>query len=94
MSEKRQETPERGSSAYVNLGRLSAIITILPATMAAGWALGHYAIDRLFGVAPWGSVFFILAGGGVGFYEITRILISSQDDRRKDRSQDSHDDPH
>ena len=69
---------ERKSSFYSAMGRLSAIITIIPASMAAGWMFGHYLLDRYLGTYPWGSICFILIGAGAGFYEITRILTSDR----------------
>ncbi len=61
-------------SDYTRMGRLSAIITVLPASMAAGWFLGYYLVDKLFGTFPWGSVSATLLGAGAGFYEIIQIL--------------------
>jgi len=75
--------PERESSFYAALGGLSAIITIIPASMAAGWMLGHYVVDRYLGTGPWGTIVLILIGAATGFYEIIRILIPSQ--RKADR---------
>ena len=62
-------------SFYTRVGRLSAIIMILPASMAAGWVTGYYLIDRPFGLFPWASIALILLGGGAGFYEIFRLLV-------------------
>jgi len=56
------------------MGRLSAIITILPASMAAGWFLGYYIVDKPFELFPWGAVSGTLLGAGAGFWEIIRIL--------------------
>ena len=61
-------------SFYTILGRLSAIITILPSTMAVGWVAGYYLVDRNFGTFPWGSVILCLIGAAVGFYEIFQML--------------------
>lgn len=69
-----------GQPAYARMARLSAIITILPASMAAGWVLGYYVVDRLFGTFPWGAVSATLLGAGAGFYEIIRILAIDQRD--------------
>ena len=69
-----------GQSVYTRMGRLSAIITILPASMAAGWFLGYYLVDKLFGCFPWGAVSATLLGAGAGFYEIIRILAIDQRD--------------
>jgi F0F1-type ATP synthase assembly protein I len=55
------------------MGRLSAIITILPSAMAAGWILG-YLLDRLAGTFPLLAIVTTLIGAGAGFYQIARIL--------------------
>jgi ATP synthase protein I len=75
MSNRGQENGDR-ESLYALIGRLSAIITILPSSMAAGWAIGHYIVDRLFGTGPWGAVVLLLIGAGAGFYQIAAILMS------------------
>jgi F0F1-type ATP synthase assembly protein I len=64
-------------SFYARLGRLSAIIMILPASMAAGWIIGYAIVDRLFDLFPWGSIVLTLAGAGAGFYEIVRLLMTT-----------------
>jgi F0F1-type ATP synthase assembly protein I len=56
------------------LAKLSGIIAILPASMAAGWILGFFVADRYLNTFPWCSIAFTLAGAGAGFYEILRIL--------------------
>ena len=56
------------------LARLSGIITILPASMAAGWMLGYFLVDHYLHIFPWGSIILTLLGAGAGFYEILRIL--------------------
>jgi F0F1-type ATP synthase assembly protein I len=61
-------------SFYSRIGRLSSIIFILPSTMAAGWVLGYYLIDRYFSIYPWGSLSLTLVGAGAGLYEIVKIL--------------------
>ncbi len=61
-------------SFYARMGRLSAIIMILPASMAAGWVLGHFLIDRTFSTFPWGGIVAAILGAAAGFYEIYRIL--------------------
>ena len=71
----------RDSSFYARLGRLSAIITILPATMAGGWIVGFFVVDRHLGSFPWGSVIASLLGAGAGFYEIVRLLMLDQRDK-------------
>jgi F0F1-type ATP synthase assembly protein I len=75
---------ERNGSFYALVGRLSAIIMILPASMIAGGVVGHYVVDRFMGTTPWGTIVFILAGAGAGFYEISRLLVSTQHDRPRD----------
>jgi len=70
--------PERESSFYSAVGRLSAIITIIPASMAAGWVVGHYIVDRYLDTNPWGGIVFILIGAAAGFYEIVQILAPSR----------------
>jgi len=76
-------------SFYAALGRLSAIITILPASMAAGWIFGHYVVDHYLDITPWGGIVFILIGAAAGFYEIFQILTPS----RRKPDDPSHDDP-
>jgi hypothetical protein len=78
---------DRGSlmnrhSVYARIAKLSAIISVLPASMAAGWFLGYYVVDGIFGTYPWGAILLTLFGAGAGFYEIIRILeIDRQDSR-------------
>jgi F0F1-type ATP synthase assembly protein I len=59
---------------------------ILPASMAAGWLLGYFVVDRFLSSFPWGSIVFILFGAGTGFFEIVRILIPARG--KGDRSTD------
>jgi F0F1-type ATP synthase assembly protein I len=59
---------------YVKLAKFSSIVMILPSSMAAGWLLGYFGIDRWFGIYPWGTILFIMIGAGAGFYEIIRTL--------------------
>jgi F0F1-type ATP synthase assembly protein I len=63
------------------LARLSGIIMILPASMAAGWLIGYYVLDRYLHTFPWGSIVLILSGAGAGFYEIVKILAPDGKDR-------------
>ncbi len=63
-----------GHSFYARLGRLSAIIMILPGSMGAGWLLGYYLIDHFLDTFPAGSLLLTMGGAGAGFYEIIRIL--------------------
>jgi F0F1-type ATP synthase assembly protein I len=69
------------SSFYQRLGRLSSIILVLPGSMAGGWLLGYFVVDRMLSTFPWGSVLVTLLGAGAGFYEIVKILIQ---DRRQE----------
>ncbi len=69
-----------GGSPYARIAKLSAIITILPSSMAAGWILGRYVVDRFLDTYPWGTILMILLGAGAGFYEIVRILMSDRSD--------------
>jgi F0F1-type ATP synthase assembly protein I len=57
------------------MGKLSAIITILPASMGGGWLLGYFTIDTFLDSFPWGSIALTILGAGAGFYEIIRILM-------------------
>jgi F0F1-type ATP synthase assembly protein I len=66
--------PVTDPSYYARLGRLSAVVTILPASMAAGWIAGYYLVDHFFGTYPWGSLTVTLIGAGAGFYEIAILL--------------------
>jgi F0F1-type ATP synthase assembly protein I len=61
-------------SFYARLGRLSAIVMILPASMLAGWLLG-YLFDRLLGTFPVVAIIATLLGAAAGFYQIVRILM-------------------
>lgn len=63
---------------YARLGRLSAVVTILPSAMGAGWILGYYVIDRYLWGFPWGTITATLLGAGLGFYEIFRLLAADQ----------------
>ena len=65
-------------SLYARMGRLSAIITILPASMAAGWFVGYFLVDHFLGSYPWGSIVMTMLGSGAGFYEIVHILLRDQ----------------
>jgi len=67
-----------GKSFYARMSRLSAIMMILPTSMAGGWALGYYLVDRSFNTYPWGSLLLAFVGVGAGFYEIYRILALEQ----------------
>jgi ATP synthase protein I len=72
-------------SVDARLGRLSAIITILPSAMAAGWLLGYFLVDRWFGTFPWGTILFLFLGAGAGFYEIYKILTVDPSDSPSDQ---------
>ena len=65
-------------SFYSRMGRLSSIIMILPGSMAAGWFLGYYVLDRYVTRFPWGSLILTFLGAGAGFYEIMRLLLHDQ----------------
>jgi F0F1-type ATP synthase assembly protein I len=56
------------------MGRLSAIIFILPASMAAGGCLGYFIVDPLAGSSPWATIVLTLAFAGAGFYQIVKLL--------------------
>ena len=71
----------RDTSPYARMGRLSAIITILPAAMAGGWILGYFVVDRYLNSFPWGSIIGTFLGAAAGFYEIVRLLIQDQRDQ-------------
>ena len=74
--------PDR--SYYSRMGRLSSIIMILPGSMAGGWVLGYYVLDRYLTEFPWGSLILTFLGAGAGFYEIVRLLMidkQSENDR-------------
>ena len=71
-----------GPSYYSRIARLSSIIFVLPSSMAAGWLIGRFVFDRFFSTYPWGTIVLTLAGAGIGFYEIFRIL--AVDQRSKD----------
>jgi F0F1-type ATP synthase assembly protein I len=78
----KEDNPNRESNFYAALGRLSAIITIVPASMAGGWVMGHYLLDRYVGTGPWGGIVFLLIGAGAGFFEITKLLLTKSDPSR------------
>ena len=67
-------------SFYARMGRLSAIVTILPATMAGGWVLGYFLIDRTLNTFPWGGIVATIFGAVAGFYEIYRLLTRDRQD--------------
>lgn len=83
MSDQEPDKKVTRESSSVRMARLSAIVTILPASMAAGWIMGYFVIDRYFNVFPWGTIILTLFGAAAGFYEIVKILQpdGSQDDR-------------
>ncbi len=66
------------SNFYARRGHLSAIITILPASMAGGWILGYFVLDKFLHTFPWGGIVMTLLGAGAGFYEIVRLLMRDQ----------------
>ena len=65
-------------SSYARMARLSTIITILPASMAAGWLVGYFLLDYFLGSYPMGSIAGTMLGAGAGFYEIVSILLRDQ----------------
>jgi F0F1-type ATP synthase assembly protein I len=67
------------SSSYAGLGRLSSLILLIPASMAAGWILGYFVLDRFLLSYPWGSLLATFIGAGAGFYETYKILVSDQE---------------
>jgi F0F1-type ATP synthase assembly protein I len=67
-----------GKSFYAKMGRLSAIVMILPASMAGGWIVGYYLIDKSLETFPWGTLLLTFLGAGAGFYEIFKILTLEQ----------------
>ena len=66
------------SSFYARIGRLSAVIFVLPSTMAAGGVFGYYVVDHYLASYPWGMIIFIMLGAVAGFYEIAKILVLDQ----------------
>ncbi len=79
----------RQRSAAAWLARLSGIVIILPASMAAGWIMGYFVVDHYLKSYPWGSVGFTLLGAGAGFREIYRMLTSGDEP-----TDDPHDNKH
>ena len=63
-------------SFYSRMARLSSIVMILPGSMAAGWLLGYYLLDRFVTRFPWGSLVLTFLGAGAGFYEIVILLLN------------------
>jgi F0F1-type ATP synthase assembly protein I len=84
-NEERGNETRRHSSS-LRLGRLSGIIAILPASMAAGWILGYFLVDHYLHIFPWGSIILTLLGAGAGFYEILNIL--APEDEKGDHTSD------
>jgi F0F1-type ATP synthase assembly protein I len=85
IGESRKERLVADASFFARMGKLSAIVTILPASMAGGWIAGYIVVDRPFATSPWGGIVGTLLGAGAGFYEIIRILTSEQQRRGQDR---------
>jgi len=78
VEQMKEDRPDQDRNFYAAIGRLSAIITIVPASMAGGWVMGHYLVDRFLDTGPWGGIVCLFLGAGAGFYEITKLLIQSQ----------------
>jgi F0F1-type ATP synthase assembly protein I len=75
-----QEHKETRRFAYGrSLARLSSIVMMLPAAMAAGWLLGFFLVDPYLHTFPWGIIILTLFGAGAGFYEILMILGPGRD---------------
>ena len=74
-------------SVYARMGRLSAIIVILPASMASGGMVGYFVLDRFLGIYPWGTILMTLFGAGAGFYQIVKLLNREKND--PDRSEET-----
>jgi F0F1-type ATP synthase assembly protein I len=67
---------------YASLGKLSGLVTILPASMGIGWMLGYYGVDRFLGTFPWGTILMVFFGAGAGFWQIIRMLTQSRPNNR------------
>jgi F0F1-type ATP synthase assembly protein I len=80
MRPERESHEQERSAPGVWLARLSGVLAILPASMAAGWIIGFYLVDNYLGTFPWASILLTLAGAGAGFYEIIRILVPRNGD--------------
>ncbi len=83
MRNPEREGETRGRTFAEWLARLSAIVTVLPASMFAGWLLGYYLLDRFLHAFPWGSILGTMVGAGAGFYEIVRILMPRQNEKTR-----------
>ncbi len=76
------EPAKRGQiSAAAWLARLSGIVIILPASMAAGWIIGYFVVDHYLNSYPWGTIVLILMGAGAGFREIYRMLTPPDEEK-------------
>ncbi len=60
------------SAFKAGFGRLSSLILIFTASMAAGWSAGYNAIGRFFSTCLWGIVV-------AAFYEAYRTLDSDRE---------------
>ncbi len=90
LSQRGEVPPVADPSFFSRLGRLSSIIMILPGSMAGGWLLGYYVLDRYLTKFPWGSLILTFVGAGAGFWEIVKLLIVDQrSDRERTEGNDS-----
>ncbi len=71
---------------YSRMGRLSTIIFVLPSSMAAGWLVGYFLVDRYLSSYPWGSLSLTLLGAVAGLYEVIKILVQDQRSKGEPRS--------
>ena len=72
-----------GTSPYARMGKLSAVMFILPSSMGGGWLVGYYLIDSWSGAYPWGSIIGVALGAAAGFYEIFRLLLKDSEGGRE-----------
>ena len=68
------------SSFYGRMGRLSAIVFILPSAMAAGGLAGYFLVDPWLQTYPWGTIVLTLVFAGAGFYQIFKLLTAGSPD--------------
>lgn len=63
---------------YRRIAEWSAIIFILPSSMAAGAALGYYMMDKWLNTTPLFAIVFLLLGALAGFIHIYKLLKGKQ----------------